>query len=118
MSHWKTADEISKSYLVNEQTLLAYSRRGNLPQRRTPEGDTLFSEVGVARLFRPRTANSNDAPASVRAPGAHVLGSTLLGAMPSIPEARDSDPPSQRRLTAAHVRGAHSGPGGAHKEVG
>ena len=81
MPQWKTAEQISALYVVGEERLIAYSRRGNLAMRRRPDGAVLFDEDGVARFFRTRIA----AAAALSAPRANnlgVLGVARLGEAP------------------------------------
>jgi hypothetical protein len=75
---WMTAEQIAAQYVVGEQRLLDYGRRGNLAMRRRADGRTLFDGEGVARFFRARGAES--APASgVRARNLGVVGVARLG---------------------------------------
>ena len=78
MENWMTAQEIAERYMVGEERLLEYGRRGNLPFRRAEGGPTLFDQSAVARIFRPRSGSI----ATFAAPrGAHlgVLGMHKLG---------------------------------------
>ncbi len=74
MASWKTAHEIEASYLVNEGRLVAYGMRGNLSFRRMGDGEMLFDEAAVARLFRPRGEEG-----SAAMQGFGVLGGLTLG---------------------------------------
>ena len=76
MARWRSADELCERYLVGEQRLLAFSRRGNLPMLSQNGQLPLFDEDIVARLFRRR--DESDAPAHEGGWG--TLGSARLGA--------------------------------------
>jgi hypothetical protein len=87
MPNWMTADAIAQRYLVGEAKLLDYATRGNLPIRRSAQGErapTLFDESVCARFFRPRIAGI----VTYREPkGPHmgILGVTNIGAEPHAP---------------------------------
>ncbi|HLV67313.1 MAG TPA: hypothetical protein VKY73_15935 [Polyangiaceae bacterium] len=76
MATWKTAAELSAKYLVGGERLSEYSRRGNLPSLRLPDGTALFDEDIVARFFRAR--NAAYAPMAP-AQNLGVLGEARLG---------------------------------------
>ncbi|WP_437720406.1 hypothetical protein [Sorangium sp. So ce861] len=69
-----TAEQISARYIVGEQRLLDYSRRGNLAMMRRPDGVLLFDADDVASFFRPR---------GQAAPSMAVLGASRLGVEPT-----------------------------------
>ncbi len=77
MATWKTADEISRRFIVGADRLDDYSRRGNLPRSFEADGTVLFDEDMVARFFRPRHAQG----VLLTSPDhLGVLGETRLGA--------------------------------------
>jgi hypothetical protein len=80
MANWMTARQISKRFAVGEERLLDYSRRGNLPMRREPDGVTLFDESVVARFFRPRSG----AMLQPNGKNLGVLGESRLGIEPAM----------------------------------
>jgi hypothetical protein len=87
MARWRSADELCERYLVGEQRLLAFSRRGNLPMLQESGQIALFDEDIVARLFRRR----DEEPASSEG-GWGSLGSARLGF-------KDASPVPSARLT-------------------
>lgn len=100
MATWKTAAELSAKYLVGGERLSEYSRRGNLPSLRLPDGTALFDEDIVARFFRVRAATHAPVPP---APHLGVLGEARLGTSEAHcePIARPSRPRVQRRPSAS-----------------
>lgn len=83
MPQWKTADELARTYVVGEQRLLEYSRRGNLPMRSDEHGTAHFDERFVAKFFRtqPGLAVSFTAPTG---PCLGVLGLSRIGDEPLV----------------------------------
>ncbi|MGK3962614.1 hypothetical protein WMF38_00295 [Sorangium sp. So ce118] len=83
MAEWMTAEQIAARYVVGEQRLLDYGKRGNLAMRRVADGRLLFDVDGVARFFRVRgAAAAGAAPGAVngaRAQHLGVLGVATLG---------------------------------------
>lgn len=78
MGNWMTAVELAERYVVGEERLLQYSRRGNLAFKRGPGDLLLFDESAVARFFRPRSGSivTYRVP---RGPHLGVLGTGRLG---------------------------------------
>jgi hypothetical protein len=73
MADWRSANHLSRKYLVSGERLLAYARRGNLPMLSDADGGLLYDEHFVQLLFRPRSAVPSQ-------PGANlgVLGQSRL----------------------------------------
>lgn len=84
MGNWMTASEISERFFVGEARLLSFSRRGNLPFRRTADDVLLFDGTVAARLFRPRQAAVITTRSS-KGPSLGVLGVSRLGDQASLP---------------------------------
>ncbi|MFZ5893394.1 MAG: hypothetical protein ACOY0T_20200 [Myxococcota bacterium] len=99
MARWRSAVELCERYLVGEQRLLAFSRRGNLPMLQVAGEIALFDEDIVARLFRRR----DDAGAPASQGGWGIIGSARLGA-------NDVSPVASERLTRTRAlrRGEHA----------
>ena len=57
MANWLTADELSRLFVVQAETLLAYSARGNLGSRLDVQGQRVFSRRQVETLFSRRGDN-------------------------------------------------------------
>jgi hypothetical protein len=64
--------EISARYVVSEQKLLDYARRGNMPMLRQDDGSVVFDEGHAAMLFRPR--GPSPGPATAPMDGRQNLG--------------------------------------------
>jgi hypothetical protein len=83
MAVWKTASEIERMYLVGASALEAYGRRGNLAFRRCDNGELLYEEGGVARLFRARGGGMTVSAEAAARPGFGLLGAARLGQAPA-----------------------------------
>ena len=57
MANWLTADELSRLFVVQPETLMSYSARGNLGSRLDVQGQRVFSRRQVENLFSPRGEN-------------------------------------------------------------
>ena len=101
MPKWKTAEELALTYVVGEERLLEYGRRGNLPMFCDQDGTMRFDELFVAKLFRtlPGHAVSFAVPSG---PNLGVLGVSRLGDNPSVNPASAAFP---RGLRETHRRG-------------
>jgi hypothetical protein len=82
MAVWKSSSDLQDLYDVSEARLEAFARRGNLPYRREQNGETLYEEGGVARLFRARGGGLTISAEAAANPGFGVLGAMRLGAPP------------------------------------
>ena len=100
MANWMTASEIAHRYRVGETRLLDFSRRGNLPLFRSPDGRTLFDEEVVAKIFQPREGEIVALAPPTQATLA-VLGVSRLGDRPA---------PGTRSTRQAHRRGQRAVP--------
>ncbi|MFT3765645.1 MAG: hypothetical protein QM820_09035 [Minicystis sp.] len=79
MANWMTVSEISARYIVGEQKLLAYARRGNMPMMRCEDGSILFDGSYAAQLFRPRSPEAAITAPATGKPNMGVLGVSRLG---------------------------------------
>ena len=100
MGNWMTASEISQRFFVGKARLLSYSQRGNLPFRRTADGEYLFDGTVVAQIFRPRQAGLISTP-SHQGPNLGVLGLSRIGDEPSA-VALNGREARRRALRASH----------------
>lgn len=94
MATWMTVSEISARYIVGEQKLLEFARRGSMPMVRRGDGVTLFDESFAGLVFRPRSAGRCTSNLG-------VLGLTRIG---------ETKPTSTPELSVrrAHRRGLRS----------
>lgn len=78
MKNWLSGPEITKRYIVSEETLLAFASRGNLPCRRLSSTSAFeFDEGVVARFFRVRPPPGASGYRDIRSKGG--LGAICLG---------------------------------------
>ena len=73
MATWTTGSELAARYAVREERLSAYARRGDLGMRSSPNGERVYDEDRVAKLFRRRDTETS-------AVSLHVLGREWLPA--------------------------------------
>jgi len=83
MGKWMTASEISERFFIGEARLLSFSKRGNLPFRRTADDVVLFDKTVAERLFRPRHGTIVTTQAN-KGPCLGVLGMSRIGEKPSV----------------------------------
>ncbi|KYF83916.1 hypothetical protein [Sorangium sp. So ce388] len=84
MATWMNAEQIAARYVVGEQRLLEYGKRGNLAMRRCADGRVLFDGEGVGRFFRVRGAEAQGPASGVQAQNLGVLGVARLGSAPVV----------------------------------
>jgi hypothetical protein len=83
MANWTTASGISRNYSVGVERLLEYSRRGNLPMRKEPDGTLLFDEEIVRCFFRLRSARAEAPVNNLGVLGQAHLSSVQNGMLPT-----------------------------------
>lgn len=107
MANWMTVSEISARYIVGEQKLFDYARRGNMPMFRRPDGVTLFDESHAALLFRPRSADAVIAAPATGKPNLGVLGVSRLGEKAAPKQANAARTTPAQTTIEPSVRSAH-----------
>ena len=73
MATWLSAEEISRVFLVQQQTLVSYSARGNLGVRTDVRGQRVFNPRQVESLF-PRRGQGQRRSGSLGTLGQAKLG--------------------------------------------
>ncbi len=79
MNLWRSAEDLTRRFRVSPATLHAFAERGNLARIRRENGESVFDEQTVARLFMPRSEDARVTHAFTARLGAAVLGESVLG---------------------------------------
>ena len=74
MANWLSADELSRLFVVQPDTLASYSARGNLGSRMDVRGRRVFSMRQVESLFPRRGENGRRVGAALGTLGQAKLG--------------------------------------------
>jgi len=81
MATWLSADEVARLFVVQPETLVSYSARGNLGVRTDVRGRRVFSIRQVESLFPRRGADGRRSGATLGTLGVAKLGANSAAAL-------------------------------------